>query len=200
MIGYLRGEVSHLFSDYCFLDVHGVGYRVFIPESTRQKIAINKPILLFTYLSVREDAMLLYGFFSQDEYELFLQLISVSGIGPKVAIGILSSINVQEFRSAISQKKIAVLTKLPGVGKKTAERMLLELKDKIGQLDTTQAVNDEHFIPEFDDNIVLQASQALASLGYSQAEIAPVLKKYQTNATHSVEDLIKFALKEFSTK
>lgn len=200
MIGYLRGEVSHLFSDYCFLDVQGVGYRVFIPESTRQKITLNKSVLLFTYLSVREDAMLLYGFFSQDEYELFLHLISVSGIGPKVAIGILSSISVQEFRTAISQKKMAVLTKLPGVGKKTAERMLLELKDKIGQLDMNQSIEEDRFIPEFSDNIVSQAAQALASLGYSQAEITPVLKKCQPDAMQSVEHLIKFALKEFNTK
>ena len=82
MIGYVRGQVSHLFVDYCFIDVQGVGYRLHISAATRQKLSVGTAVTLFTYLNVREDALLLYGFYSSDEYELFLQLISVAGIGP----------------------------------------------------------------------------------------------------------------------
>jgi Holliday junction DNA helicase RuvA len=200
MIGYLRGEISHLFNDYCFIDVQGVGYRVFIPDSTRQKLVINKQVLLFTYLAVREDALLLYGFFSQDEYDLFLHLLSVSGIGPKVAISILSSINPNDFRTAISQQKVGMLTKLPGIGKKTAERMILELKDKIGNIDEIGNNFDDGIVPEYTNNAVTEAFQALTALGYNQHEIAPILKKCQLEDMQSAEKIIKFALKEFSTR
>ena len=116
MIGYLHGRVTHLLPEYCLLDVHGVGYRVFIASSTRSRLHIGEEALLFTYLSVREDALLLYGFYSQEEYNIFQLLISVSGIGPKVALGILSGITVDRLCQAISNKQSAVLTKLPGAG------------------------------------------------------------------------------------
>ncbi|MDU2066354.1 MAG: Holliday junction branch migration protein RuvA, partial [Sporomusaceae bacterium] len=146
MIGYLKGQISHLFTDYCFIDVQGVGYRVFIPLSTRQKLSVGLTATLFTSLQVREDAMLLYGFFTQAEYDLFIHLTSVSGIGPKVALSVLSVMKPEEVQAAISQKNVALLTKIPGIGKKTAERLILELKDKLGALETDEellAVGDE---------------------------------------------------------
>ena len=121
MIGYLRGKVTHLLTDYCLLDVQGVGYRVFVAGSTRNHLRLGEEAMLFTHLSVREDAMLLYGFYSQQEYDLFQLLISVSGVGPKVALGILSAITVESLCRAIQQKQASVLTKLPGIGKKSAE-------------------------------------------------------------------------------
>ncbi|WP_378955633.1 Holliday junction branch migration protein RuvA [Pelosinus sp. sgz500959] len=195
MIGYLRGTITHLFADHCFIDVQGVGYRVFIPGATRQKLSIGKVSLLFTHMHVREDAMLLYGFYSEDEYDLFLTLTSINGIGPKVAMGILSAIDPKQFCLAISTKNIGVLTKLPGIGKKTAERMILELKDKIGLL------TDEN-VPEVDvsvtsGDIVDEGIQALIALGYNQNEILPIVKRIGKNA-QSVEILIKLALREFS--
>ena len=93
MIGYLQGKVTFIASDFCFIDVHGVGYRVFISTSTRAKLKMNEEIKLFTYLSVREDAMLLYGFINQLEYDVFCKLISVSKIGPKAGLGLLSSLS-----------------------------------------------------------------------------------------------------------
>jgi Holliday junction DNA helicase RuvA len=194
MIGYLRGKVSHLFADYCFLDVNGVGYRVFIPQSTRQNLTKNSEAALFTYLNVREDALLLYGFFTQQEYDLFIQLTSVSGIGPKVALGILSTIAPADFIIAVSQKNYAMLTKIPGIGKKTAERIVLELKDKLGGSLPADAEATEFIRPA--DSIQGEAMQALIALGYSQAEIAPVLRK--TGEATSVEQIIKIALKEFA--
>ena len=124
MIGYVRGQVSHLFVDYCFIDVQGVGYRLHISAATRQKLSVGTAVTLFTYLNVREDALLLYGFYTQPEYDLFNKLISVSGIGPKVAMGMLSAITVDNLCRAIQQKQLGILTKLPGIGKKSAERLI----------------------------------------------------------------------------
>jgi Holliday junction DNA helicase RuvA len=199
MIGYVRGAVTHLFTDYCFIDVQGVGYRVFIAGSTRQKLVLGTVASLFTYLQVREDALLLYGFYTQDEYELFLQLLSVTGIGPKVALGVLSAISPNDFRRAVSQKNMIILTKLPGIGKKTAERLILELKDKIGIITESEGTDD--FVSDetsIASEVAAQGLQALLSLGYSQSEIGPVLQKIGN--TQTVEELIKLALKEFSRR
>lgn len=204
MIGYVKGTITHLFTDYCFLDVQGIGYRVFIPNSTRQKLTVSQPATLFTYLNVREDALTLHGFYTQEEYNLFLSLISVSGIGPKVAAGILSAITPQNFRSAIGANNAAILTKLPGIGKKTAERIILELKDKLGcDSDFTPGVSDQQTVSLPGDSMQ-EAVQALMALGYNHAEITPVIKKvYQREgmqAELSVEQLIRLTLKEFGRK
>lgn len=196
MIGYVRGRVSHLFEGSCFIDVQGVGYRVFIAHSTLEKLTVGKEVCLFTYLHVREDAMLLYGFASEDEYELFLHLTSVSGIGPKGALGILSAVTPNKFRSAIGSRNLAILTKIPGIGKKTAERLVLELKDKIGNCSEEETMPGNEIEWDSKDDSMAQATQALISLGYSQAEIGPTLQKLAKKG-YSVENLIKLALKEF---
>ncbi|TWH48882.1 Holliday junction branch migration protein RuvA [Sporomusa sp. KB1] len=207
MIGYVKGVVTHLFVDYCFVDVQGIGYRIFIPNSTRQKLAIGQTATLFTYLNVREDALTLHGFYTQEEYDLFLSLISVSGIGPKVAAGILSTITPQNFCSAISANNAAILTKLPGIGKKTAERIILELKDKVGistELDASVSGQMAADVTLSGD-IRQEAIQALIALGYNHAEITPVIKKiYQQEGTAhteiSLEQLIRLTLKEFGRR
>ena len=195
MIGYLHGKITHLLVDCCLLDVKGVGYRVYIASSTRSRLHIGETVQLFTYLSVREDALQLYGFASQDEYDLFIMLISVSGIGPKVALGILSGITVERLCQAIQQKQTGILTKLPGIGKKSAERLILELKDKV----KITADADDLAVFEEDvsgDDLLSEASAALLSLGYTQAEIAPVLKK--AGQCTNVEEIVRFSLKEFA--
>ncbi|CQR74000.1 Holliday junction ATP-dependent DNA helicase RuvA [Sporomusa ovata DSM 2662] len=207
MIGYVKGVVTHLFTDYCFVDVQGIGYRIFIPNSTRQKLTIGQSATLFTYLNVREDALTLHGFYTQEEYDLFLSLISVSGIGPKVAAGILSAITPPNFRLAISANNAAILTKLPGIGKKTAERIILELKDKVGigtELDASVSGQMAADITMPGD-IRQEAIQALIALGYNHAEITPVIKKiYQNEGTTqteiSLEQLIRLTLKEFGRR
>ena len=195
MIGFLRGNVVQLLPDYCLLDVGGVGYRVFIPTSTRSRLKSGEEAMLYTHLSVREDAMTLYGFESREEYQGFQMLISVSGIGPKVALGILSSITVSKLFQAIHGKQLAVLTKLPGVGKKSAERMVLELKDKAAELDGAEGA-PESPIEEPTGGTLSDAAAALSSLGYSQAEIASVLRRVKEPL--STEEAVKFALKEFA--
>ena len=196
MIGFLRGNVVQLSMEYCLLDVGGVGYRVYIPSSTRGRLKTGEDAMLYTHLSVREDAMTLYGFESQEEYQAFQLLISVSGIGPKVALGILSSITVSRLFQAIHGQQIAVLTKLPGVGKKSAQRLVLELKDKAAEMDGAEGdfeVSEENATA---DDQLADAAAALSALGYSQAEISSVLRRIK--APVSTQDAVKFALKEFA--
>jgi holliday junction DNA helicase RuvA len=196
MIGYLRGTVNQLGVDYCFIDVHGVGYRVFISSSTRQDLTVSAEVTLLTYLNVREDAMLLYGFNTPDEYEMFQQLIAITGIGPKVALGVLSAIRPREFRVAVSQKNVALLTRIPGIGKKTAERMILELKDKIGLVDATDATTGkEILVAAGKSDPVQETLAALTALGYSQGEAAALLAKVDCDGK-SAEELIRLALRE----
>ncbi len=195
MIGFLRGSVVQLSTEYCLLDVGGVGYRVFIPSSTRGRLKTGEDAMLYTHLSVREDALTLYGFESQEEYQAFQMLISVSGVGPKVALGILSSITVSKLFQAIHGQQIAVLTKLPGVGKKSAQRLILELKDKAAELDGAEGDLDAPAEDVAGDQLS-DAAAALSALGYSQAEISSVLRRVKEPIT--TEDAVKFALKEFA--
>ena len=198
MIGFLRGQVAALKTDYCLLDVNGVGYRVFVAGSTRNKLRLKEEAQLFTYMNVYQDGITLYGFASEEEYDIFQLLIGVSGIGPKVALGILSAITVESLCKAIQNKQATVLTKLPGIGKKSAERLILELKDKVA----FAATDDVEEILTLDmegpvgDDMMSEAQAALAALGYSQAEIAPVLKK--ATKCKTTEDVIKLALKQLN--
>ncbi len=196
MIGYLRGKVTYLLIDYAILDVQGVGYRLFISEATRRELRLNEETQLFTYLSVREDALQLYGFYTQKEYDIFQLLISVSGIGPKVALGMLSHISVESLCHAIINKQAAILTKLPGIGKKSAERLILELKDKVscdgGEEEQLLLTNED----EVADDKLSEAQAALMALGYAQAEITPALK--QAARGKDTSEIIKLALKYLS--
>ncbi len=198
MIGFLRGQVAALKTDYCLLDVNGVGYRVFVAGSTRNKLRLKEEAQLFTYMNVYQDGITLYGFASEEEYDIFQLLIGVSGIGPKVALGILSAITVESLCKAIQNKQATVLTKLPGIGKKSAERLILELKDKVA----FAAADDVEEILTLDlegptgDDMMSEAQAALVALGYSQAEIAPVLKK--ATKCKTTEEVIKLALKQLN--
>ena len=195
MIGYLRGKVTYLLADHAFLEVQGVGYRLFISDTTRRELRLNEEVRLFTYLSVREDALQLYGFATQREYDTFQLLISVSGIGPKVALGILSHITLDGLCRAIQNKQTTILTKLPGIGKKSAERLVLELKDKVsytGDEEELVLVSED----EVADDKIAEAQAALVSLGYTQAEITPALKKAAKGK--DTAEIIKLALKFLS--
>lgn len=202
MIGYLKGKISHIFNDSCFIDVNGVGYRVFISELTRLEIREEQNATIFTYLNVREDAMQLYGFFTEAEYDLFVLLISVSGIGPKVALGILSGMEPSAIKTAIASENIPLLVKLPGIGKKTAERLVLELKDKINTipLDNINGSNKliaEVFAPA--TGILDEVIQALKGLGYNEAEVRPIAEVLAENFT-DVSALLKATLTELGKK
>ena len=196
MIGFLRGRVAYTFPDYCFLDVHDVGYRVFISHQTRNQISVGTEVMLYIHTHVREDAILLYGFFSQEEYDLFQHLIGISGIGPKVAQGILSAITANDFYHLIHRKDVKAITKLPGIGKKTAERIILELKDKLSatSFDVSDAADDTASLGDAMGDMVSEAIAALLSLGFQQSEVQSVLKK--RSDWESTEEIIRYALAE----
>lgn len=181
MIGYVRGKVSHIFSGACFVDVNGVGYRVYISANTRDALQEGEETTLFTYMSVREDAMQLYGFATQDEYDLFTLLISVSGIGPKVGLGVLSGMSADAIKVAIMNGEVKTLTKLPGIGKKSAERLVLELKDKIAKLGPVVMTSEKGGF-DFDatptrTGVAGEVAEALISLGYNETEFSDILHR-----------------------
>ena len=184
MIAWLRGQVKYILSDGCVLDVGGVGYKVQLNERLRAELSPDREVELLIHTAFGNDAITLYGFKNQSDYELFTRLITVSGIGAKTALGMLSRMTAEELTSAIAQKNAALLTKLPGLGKKSVERLILELHDKV------QASG----APTVDQQSMRDAIDALEALGYSQAEVASVLSN--VNERLSTEELIKLALKE----
>ena len=195
MIGFLKGKATHITSDYCLLDVHDVGYRVFISNQTRAHISPNAEVMLYIHTNVREDAILLYGFFSREEYDLFLLLIGISGIGPKVAQGILSSATVNDFYCMVQQKDVKGITKLPGIGKKTAERILLELKDKLSDVSIEDMPEGDNNVgAETENDMVAEATEALLTLGFQDSEIQRVFR--QKYSCQNTEELIRYALAE----
>ena len=194
MIGFIKGNVDYLGNDHCIVDNNGIGYRIFMPFGQLALLKVGQEVKAFTYLAVRDDALLLYGFLTRDYYSLFLQLISVSGVGPKVALGMLSAAKPDEFYLAIQSRDLKFLTKLPGIGKKTAERLLLELKDKIGSTDG----DDLDFVDStgtLTGTVVDDAMAALVTLGYTNSEIIPVIKQIQDRDTMKSEEIIRQALK-----
>lgn len=196
MIGYVKGIVTHIFLSSTFVNVHGVGYRVHAPVSTLSRLAVGEEALLFTYMNVREDAVVLYGFLTQDEYDLFMLLIGVNGVGPKVANGILSADRTDRLRLAVANKEIGVLTKMPGIGKKTAERIVLELQDKIGTGDGAAgtAASAEPAVSGIGDEV----TAALTGLGYSVQEAGPVVERLAPDY-ETVEDLLRACLRALGT-
>ena len=188
MIGSIKGKVAYLANEYCLLETNsGVGYRVFMPAAHLGQLAVGMEARVHTYMAVREDAILLFGFLNQEYYNLFLLLLGVSGVGPKVALGILSAVKPDDFYLAVQSRDLKVLTKLPVIGKKTAERLLLELKDKVGGIGGGS-----------DSAAVDEAIEALCALGYSNSEIMPALKQIPNYAELSSEVIIKQALKLFA--
>ncbi|MFD1772816.1 Holliday junction branch migration protein RuvA [Paenibacillus rhizophilus] len=199
MIDFLKGPVVHLEQEYVVLDVQGVGYRVFCPNP----YAFAKqegPVTVYIHHHVREDAILLFGFPTREEQKLFRKLIEVSGIGPRVALGILTGGTPDHVISAIYQENITFLTKLPGIGKKTAQRMILDLKDKLDGLGTANFQTGLFALEQNTESGELswqEARDGLKALGYTETELDRVrlaLKK-EGAEIDSVDILMKKALK-----
>lgn len=194
MIGRLSGLLLEKNPPSLVLDVHGVGYEVDVPMSTFFALpATGEAVALFTHLVVREDAQLLYGFATRTERVLFRALLKVNGVGAKVALAILSGLSTDEFLACIASKDVSALVKVPGIGKKTAERLLVELQDKVESLGdgalpgSVQPVDEEPGVRE-------QAEQALVALGYKPAEADRLLQRHG-EAGQSVEQMIRAALR-----
>lgn len=199
MITFLHGTLVEMLPTQVTVDVHGVGYEVLIPLSSFDKLPQpGQEIRLLTHLAVREDAHTLYGFMSAAERELFRLLINtVSGIGPKIALNILSGISVTAFRGAVATGDVKALSQISGVGTKTAERMVVELKDKIGAAGAWEASSAQRALsPE--DQRLNDAVLALLALGFKQIEAHDSVRKAQASlgARATVEDLVRACLKK----
>ena len=199
MYAYIKGELAEINTDHIVVEAGGIGYQVFISLQTFDYLpSVGEDLKIYTYLYLREDAMILYGFLTKDDLELFKLLISVSGIGPKGGLAILSTLEADDLRFAILSGDAKAISKAPGVGGKTAQRVILELKDKVA----FAAADDVEEILTLDlegptgDDMMSEAQAALVALGYSQAEIAPVLKK--ATKCKTTEEVIKLALKQLN--
>lgn len=197
MIAFLRGKVLNVTSDHVIIDVNGVGYRVFIPSNLANHFSsIGKEVDLFTYFHVKEDQMQLFGFLDPGDKEMFEMLLEVGGIGPKLALGILSAVTKDKLAQAIVEEKISLLTKLPGIGKKTAQRLILELKDKIAK--SNMFFPKDNKLPDQRLDAYNDALDALLGLGYSQKEVEPLLQAILEEKGYniSLDVLIKSVLQE----
>ena len=190
MIGRLTGILAEKSPPQVLIDVAGVGYEVDVPMSSFYNLpALGERTTLLTHFVVREDAQLLFGFLTQAERAAFRQLIKISGVGPRMALGLLSGLSVAELTQAVTQQQVARLVKVPGIGKKTAERLLLELK---GKLAPDLGLPGAAVVSDAQADIV----QALIALGYSERDAATVLKSLPADV--GVSDGIKLALKSLS--
>jgi Holliday junction DNA helicase RuvA len=186
MIATLHGKLQSSIDDALIINVGGVGFRVRAPSGTIANLgAVGSDVMLFTHLHVREDDLSLYGFATEDELRLFEMLLTVSGIGPKVAMGVLSSAPSETLRAAIGQGNLDALMALPGIGKKTAQRLVLELK---GKVDVT-GLGDIGELSPMDEDVM----NALINLGYSAAEATRAARSIPSNVK-TVEDRVRIAL------
>jgi Holliday junction DNA helicase RuvA len=200
MITFLDGKLVAALPTQAAVDVGGVGYEVFIPLSSYDKLpAVGQPIYILTHLAVREDAHVLYGFMTAAERDLFRLLVNnVSGIGPKLALSVLSGMSVNSFKNAVVNSDVAALAKISGLGKKTAERIVLELKDKLGVAAAWEAATAAH-APTPEQEQANEAVLALIALGYKQVEAHRAVRELQEKEPgKSAEELVKLALKRMA--
>ena len=196
MIAQLSGKLIHKSPEYSIIDVSGVGYQVYTPFSTFYELPdIENQVTLHTYTNVREDALQLFGFLTTDEKEIFQLLIGVSGIGPKLAVNILSGITPEELKGSLLNGNLVRLTATPGIGKKTAERMVLELRDKVLKLHKEKpGVQAKPVLTS--DEVLEDAISALVNLGYKRPQAEGALEKVKKdNPDSDIEEMIRGALK-----
>ncbi len=198
MIFYIKGILEYISEDFLIVEANGIGYKLFVSSRTISNMPeIGNEVKIFTYMSIREEIISLFGFYSKDELDMFNRLIMVSGVGPKAALAFLAQLSVEEIAMAIMSGDSLTLSKTPGVGKKTAQRVILELKDKFKSEDFIESKNGiadsilNYSQPKFD------AISALTSLGYSASDATKAVSQiYDENL--STEQLLKLALKKLS--
>lgn len=196
MYAYIKGTLEEKAKDSIVLDVGGIGYRIYISDQAMSKLGeLGEKVKVYTHYHVREDNISLYGFLSNEELKMFELLLQVSGIGAKTAIAMLSNITPSQFAIAIISNDIKTLTKIPGIGTKSAQRIVLELKDK---LKTEDAISkDEEITVINNDENIQEAMQALQILGYSKTEISKIFDKVNVKGL-STEEIIKISLKHLA--
>lgn len=203
MYSYIKGELSEIVAEnHIVVENGGIGYNIYIPGQVLSLLpGVGEEVKIYTYLCVREDAFILYGFLTRDDLNVFKLLIGVSGIGPKGALAILSVMSTDDLRFAVLSDDAKAIAKAPGVGNKTAQRLIIELKDKLSLEDafeqklshTQEAVSGNGL-----KGIRNEAVEALVSLGYSSTEALKVLRDIEITEGSSVEDILKLALKQMA--
>ena len=203
MYSYIKGELSEIVAEnHIVVENGGIGYNIYIPGQVLSLLpGVGEEVKIYTYLCVREDAFILYGFLTRDDLNVFKLLIGVSGIGPKGALAILSVMSTDDLRFAVLSDDAKAIAKAPGVGNKTAQRLIIELKDKLSledafeqKLSHTQEAASGNGLPAVGD----EAVEALVSLGYSSTEALKVLRDIEITEDSSVEDILKLALKQMA--
>lgn len=202
MISYIKGELEYSEGDIVVVENNGIGYEIIVPAFSAQKLISQKgEVIVYTYMSVRDDGISLFGFASKEEKRLYQMLISVSGIGPKAAINILSVLTPSDLITAIVSSDAAAISRAQGIGKKTAQRVILDLKDKIGNdeisdmFDADSDISSISSAPAGDDRS--EAVEALISLGYSRSEALKAVSRVYKEEMN-VQKLLSAALKEIS--
>lgn len=198
MISYIRGELAVIEEDKVIVDVGGVGYGIYMPGQSMGRLpAPGTEVKLHTYLNVREDAMQLFGFLTRDDLKIFKLVIGVSGIGPKGGLSILSKLPPDDLRFAVLSGDAKAISAAPGIGKKTAEKLIIELKDKLSMDDVIRNPEEtEEFIPQSGiSTIQTDAVQALTALGYGSTESLRAVKQVEITEDTDVETVLKQALK-----
>ncbi len=195
MFGYIKGNVLFADGGVVLLENNGIGYELTCSASVYQKLLAEKKGEVYTYLAVREDGVSLYGFISREEKNMFLKLISVSGVGPKMGITVLSNMNLSDLAVKIATSDVKGLSTIKGLGKKTAERIILELREKItadenGELTLKSAPVQETFEEDNQDAII-----ALMSLGFTKQECVKAVKQAKESGASTIEQLISYAIK-----
>lgn len=197
MYEYINGIIKEIYPSYIVVEAHGIGYKVFTANPFRYTEQWHKEATVYVYQNVRQDAMLLFGFPTIQEKNLFLKLINVSGIGPKSALAILANENHQGFIQAIEDNDTTFLMKFPGVGKKTAAQIVLDLKGKLSDFDVSEfaGTTEEQGKASQGNKNLEEAMEALLALGYSKRDITKVEKKLDAAANHPTDTYIREALK-----
>ena len=198
MISYIRGTLAEKNEDSAVVEAHGVGYQIFVPVPVLSELPpLGESVKIYTYFSVREDGMSLFGFLSRQDLAMFKQLIGINGIGPKSALGILSALRPDVLRMAVASGDAKTISRAPGVGPKTAQRIILDLKDKIRPEDVLAGGLEESLaVPEEISGVGQagkEAVEALTALGYSAAEAAGAVKKVKITEEMTAEDVLKGA-------
>lgn len=202
MIAFIRGTVVDMTANSVITEAGGIGYEIYMTGSDLSQIRMGEEIKIHTYFHVREDAMQLYGFLAKDDLQMFKLLLGVNGVGPKAAVGVLAGITADELRFAILSDDIKTLSKAPGIGKKTAQKLILELKDKLKLEDAFElklAHEQEKAAAGLGDitDARQEAVEALIALGYSSTDALRAVRKVTDVAADDVEGLLKAALKNF---
>ena len=204
MISYIKGELAEVVEQTIVVECGGIGYEISVPMSTLSELpSVGNDVKIHTYLYVREDAVNLYGFLTKEDLYVFKLLIGVNGIGPKGALGILSVITPDELRFAILADDVKTIAKAPGIGNKTAQKLIIELKDKLKLADVFEQslasnAKDNESVGQEAKDIRSEAIQALAALGYSLSESTKAVGKVELTSDTTVEQLLKAALKKIS--